>query len=312
MERLVNIEPDDSKEKEALILKHEYPFRLATFQDVHIGSQMALWHEDIMDRYGNRIVPNEGQKILWSYLEHYIGVLKKLKIKVLLCPGDMIAGTNPKEYGRYMLPIDLNSQVEACAWIINYIAERVPSLEQVMLWRGTPYHGSRDVELIEMLETILYKDYGIQATYNGPYSYLVFERDGKKKVFWIGHPATEAVVYPETAMGRDIMFFQQKYGEGKLPKVDLIIRAHKHEYIELHKASMREILLPCWQFFVPFDRAVKWYPKYQPDIGGVTILLDEELRIRPWHWIYPNIVDPLRFIKIKADGKVFLTRLGRA
>jgi hypothetical protein len=82
----------------------------------------------------------------------------------------------------------------------------------------------------------------------------------------------------------------------------MIIRAHKHEFIELHKSSIRYMVLPCWQFYVPYDKAVEWYSKWQPDIGGAILLADEEMRLRPLHFVYPNIVDPEKYITFQSKN----------
>ena len=89
----------------------------------------------------------------------------------------------------------------------------------------------------------------------------------------------------------------------------MIIRAHKHTFIEVHKGSIRALQLPCWQFFVPYDTAMKNYARWQPDIGGVVMLFDEELRTTVWHFLYDNIQDPTRFLTIKAPYGVESTCL---
>jgi len=100
------------------------------------------------------------------------------------------------------------------------------------------------------------------------------------------------------------MLYQEAVTQNKLPPVDIIIRAHKHQFIEVHKPSIRALQLPCWQFAVPYEGALQNYAKWQPDIGGVIMLFDHKLRITIWHFIYPNIIDPMRFINISNKYEV--------
>jgi len=290
-----------------LELTDAYPFRIAFMSDFHIGAEHGIFPKGYKDPYGREINLNGGQKILWNYLQEFIEVMKKYKINTLILLGDLIAGKNRKEGGVYIMNVDEEIQKDACAYLIAYICEQIPSIQRVLMFRGTPYHGSRDTAIEESITGILAK-YGVNAEYLGEYSYLTLQYGAHKKVLWIAHPATGATVYPETVLGRDIGQFLQAYGMGKIPKVDMIIRAHRHEYMELHKSAIRYIILPCWQFYVPYDKAVKWYAKWQPDIGGVILLADEKCRLRPWHFIYPNIVNPQRFLTLRHERALGLNK----
>jgi hypothetical protein len=267
-----------------LKLSHDYPFRIGFISDLHVGAEHGLFPKDFSDRYERPIALNGGQETLWTYFNDYIDQLNKYKINTLIILGDLIAGKNYKEQGLYMMMVDLETQKDACAFLINYVCKKVPSIEKVLLFRGTPYHTSRDTSIEESIAEKLGSKYGITAKYMGEFSYITLKYGKFKKVIWLAHPATGATVYPETVLGRDIGQFLQAHAMGKLPKVDMIIRAHRHEYMELHKSTIRYMILPCWQFYVPYDKAVKWYAKWQPDIGGAILLADNQIRLRPWHF----------------------------
>lgn len=281
---------------------NSYPFRMALMSDLHVGAQHGLFPIDYVDtRTGQPYLLNEGQKVLWKYLQDYIGYLKQYKVNTLIILGDLIGGQNWAERGAYMMMTDMTIQLRACASLIAYICKKISTIEKVYLFKGTPYHGSKDLSAEEQVANDLKGNYGIDAEYLGEYAYLTLKFGKYKKVLWLAHPATGATCYPETVLGRDIGHFLQAFATGKLPKVDMIIRAHRHEYMELHKSTIRYMILPCWQFFVPYDKAVKWYSKWQPDIGAAILLADEKLRLRPWHYVYPNLVHPRRFITLKHE-----------
>jgi UDP-2,3-diacylglucosamine pyrophosphatase LpxH len=279
-----------------------YPFRIGLISDLHIGAQHGIFPPDFSDAYGLGYKLNGGQIKLWEYLNQFIGKLKEFKINTLIVLGDVIAGKNVKELGTYIIGTDLKMQKDAAVEVLGYICKNVPTIQKVILLRGTPYHGARDMPVEEAVADGLTIKYKVNASYAGEYMFLDLKYNGKKKTLWLAHPATGASVYPETTLGRDIGMFLQAYATGKLPKVDMIIRAHRHEFIELHKSSIRYMVLPCWQFYVPYDKAVEWYSKWQPDIGGAILLADDEMRLRPLHFVYPNIVDPEKYITFNSKN----------
>ena len=284
-----------------LTLTHTYPFRIGLMSDIHIGAVHSIFPKGFKDPYGAPYGLNPEQEKLWEYFEDFLTQLNKCKINTLIILGDLIAGKNRIEGGVYMMNVDLEIQKKACVFFIQHITETVPSIEKILIFRGTPYHGARESSIEESITDKL-KSEGINAKFMGEYSYLKLQHNGYEKVLWLAHPATGATIYPEMAMGRDIGHFLQAYAEGKLPKVDMIIRAHKHEFMELHKSTIRYMILPCWQCYVPYDQAVKWYSKWQPDIGGAILLADDHLRLRPWHFTYPNIVTSKRIRKLTQAG----------
>jgi len=295
-------------------LHHVYPFRIGFISDLHIGAQHGIFPPDFKDEFGTRYDINEGQKILWKYFDEYIAKLNEFKINVLVILGDLIGGKNVKELGTYMMNVDLNGQqIPAAVKTLEYLCKKVPSIEKIIIMRGTPYHGARDTSVEDAISDKLYRALKgrIDVECRGEYTYLSLEYKGFKKVIWMAHPATGATVYPETTLGRDIGWFLQASAQGKLPQVDMIIRAHRHEFMELHKSSIRYMILPCWQFYVPYDKAVMNYSKWQPDIGGAILLADEECRLRPFHFTYPNIVNPERFLTFNSKYGVQEKRLSK-
>lgn len=295
-------------DSELLALVQYYPFRIGLMSDLHVGAQHGLFPVG----FGEKL--NGGQKALWRYLKKFIGEMNKCKVNVLVFLGDILGGQNWKERGTYMMRTELEWQSDACAFLINYICEKVPTIKQVLFFKGTPYHGSRDVSVENMVAGKLSQKYQFgtegkpKAIYLGEYAYITLKYGKYKKLLWLAHPATSASVYPETVLGRDIGQFLQAFAMKKIPKVDMIIRAHRHEYMELHKSTIRYMVLPCWQFYVPYDKAVKWYSKWQPDIGGAILLADDQIRLRPWHFTYPNLVNPKRFLTLKVKvGKKCLS-----
>jgi hypothetical protein len=288
-----------------LEVKKVYPIRVGFLNDIHVGSQFGLFPEGGWTTgYGGRLEANEGQKIIIGYLNDYAEKCNENKVNHLWIPGDLICGSNYKEAGTYVNQIELEEQKEMAARVIADFCAKVPTIERIFIWRSTGYHGSRDSSVDLSVARILKSKYGLPVEYKGEYSIIDLVYNEYRKKIFITHPTSNATMYPEQAMGKDMLLWEEAVGKGKLPHIDVIIRAHKHNFLEVHKATIRAIQLACWQFFVPYDGAMKNFARWQPDVGSVILLFDEKLRMTTFHYIYDNILEPRRFIEVNAPAGV--------
>ena len=289
----------------------QYPYRICFLNDIHVGGQFGLFPEEHTDHYGVTYRPNGGQKILREYMKDYAKQCKEFKSNILFIPGDVLTGQNSKEGGKFVINIELDEQVAAAAKVIAEFVKLVGTIELIYIWKSTGYHGSRDMSVDEAVARKLVADYGLPVEFRGEYSFVDLEYKGLHKKLFITHTASGATMYPEQAMGKDMMLWQEAVGQKKLPEVHMIIRAHKHFFAEVHKSTIRSLQLPCWQFHVPYDKAIQNFARWQPDIGGVVMLFDEKMRTHVLHFLYPNVQSPERFLNIKHKSGVkraFLSR----
>ena len=90
-----------------ITVQRVYPFRIAILNDLHVGSQFALTPKNgWKDHYGTTIVPNEGQVKLYDYLTEFAAVCNEQQTSMLWIPGDVVAGQNPRESGKFIYAID--------------------------------------------------------------------------------------------------------------------------------------------------------------------------------------------------------------
>jgi len=280
-------------------LSLNYPFRIAVFSDLHAGSQYGLFPGDFFKtRFGSGLTPNEGQKILWEYFLDYSEVCKKYKPNMLIVLGDLIAGQNKKNAGGYLLNVDLEEQCDMATLILSWFLSRNNTVKETVILQSTPYHDSIDMSADERVALNL-KDAGFNTKYIGEWSYIDLEYNNITKRIFASHHSNRSTTYPATAINKDILFFSSNAGNNKLPKVDIILRAHNHNYVELRDGDIVGIQLPAWQFFVPYDKAVKSFPMFQPDIGGLMLLFDEDMELNIKTFMYPNFVNPARFLKYR-------------
>lgn len=297
---------------EPLVIERNYPFRIAIVNDIHAGSQYALFPGDEhRTRYGSGLTPNKKQKVLWSYFMDFAEECRDNKANILWIPGDIIMGQNRIEKGKFSVNIELGEQCMIAVEIIETFCEMVPTIQEVWLWQSTGYHGSLDSSVEEYVTSKLNERGMVNAKYFGEYSYVSLQHNGYEKTIFITHHASSATMYPEQAMGKDMMLWQEGVAKGKLPPVDIIIRAHKHFYAEVHKPTIRSIQLPCWQFLVPYSGSIKNFARWQPDVGGVILTFDHKMRTHTWPFIYPNFVDPSEYVTAIKPKGVRMTSLSR-
>jgi len=259
-----------------------YPVRIGGIGDLHVGSLFAIACEG----FGWEL--NESQKKLLEYWKEYAMECIANKITQLWIVGDLISGNDRRNHGKYNFTDNLDTQTEMAAKLIIDFVHAVKSIETVIIWGGTPYHTSEDITVEKMIVDKLRAE-GINAVCEGEYSYITIKyKDFIKRIF-VTH-SVRGTSHPETALGMNMREWQEKVAQGKLPPVDMQVSAHKHEFVEVHKASIRAVQLPCWQLFVPYDSALKYFARYQPDIGGTIILFDDKLRTMPWHFTYPSFL----------------------
>jgi len=290
----------------------EYPFRMAWLSDIHAGAQYAIATRNITLPGGIVARGNWAQQTMMDYFEAFAKEAKDNDITHLMIVGDLIAGQNRKDANRFLITTDLPTQIQIATDLICKFLRMVPTIQEVYIWKGTDYHEIYGLPAGEYIATKVQEKMKISTKYMGNYSWIELQyKDHSKKLF-ISHHASGGTVYPESAIARDLQGFLKAWGAERLPiKPDIIVRAHNHSFIGIHEHNIRAIQLPCWQFFVPYDNAMKRYPYWQPDIGGVITLFDHKLRTTAWPFTYPNIIDPQSYLKLTKIYGVTGKRLGK-
>jgi len=207
---------------ESLEIKKNYPFRIGLTSDLQTGCQYGLAPKTYTDKDGvlHTVDLNNGQKQLLKDWNKFADECNENKINYLWIPGDLIGGQNPIERGKYMMDIDLTTQVNMAVQLIEDFVKKVPSIKEVWIWRGTPYHGSRDMSIEESVSDKL-NNRGVKSKYHSEYSFITLEYNNRQKHIFITHPAADASLYPEAAIGRNLRLYQEKMAQGKLPPIHM-------------------------------------------------------------------------------------------
>lgn len=255
----------------------EYPKRaIALVADTHVGSRYALFPKKFYsEQEGNELRLNKGQRRLLKYWNSFLETCDEFEVDSVILDGDMMNAVNRREFGRYQMTTNLEEQIAATVELCEPLCRD----RSTYVFDGTGYHESLDSRMHKHLADKL------GGKHMGGLANLKFS--GRR--FNITHGTSAAFVYRAGRMERDAYF--QKWAEalGKVPKVDVLVKAHWHQFFHIHANQQHIIQIPCWQGFVPWDKALGNYARYQPDIGGIIVTLDEQARIRVLHFLYPVV-----------------------
>lgn len=273
-------------------LTAEYQKIILGISDLHCGHRYGLFPDNFELDEGNIIKINSGQRQLLEYWQNMIVKIREYKVDTVYIVGDVFAGSDPFERGIQLLTTNEDEQVRAAADLLEPVCQgRV-----TRIWSGTMAHENRTVKLHRYLVREL-QVRGHNCHFESFITNMRVCKEPKSRVWNIAHETTGAVVYPESAMARDRMFLMQSQALGKLPKdISMIIRAHRHKYTHIDSEGIHTVVLPCWVMWYPYKANIRYYTKFQPDIGFVLFTIDTEARQRVIPFLYPtpHLVDRVK------------------
>ena len=240
--------------------------------DMHVGSAFAVFPPDFKTEKGNPIHMNPGQEKIYAYWLKGRKILNDWNVDTIILIGDLIQGLHWKRAGMFNILPELDEQKRATDILLKPICKD----REVIGVSGTKYHDARDIELEkDIIKELKGKYYGYVI--NGDVT-------GTKRTMNIMHGKSKALVYRETSASRETLFFKEAEALEKLFKCDILLRAHNHFFLHIHRLKSHYILNPCWQALVPDDYTMANYAKWQPDIGFSIITIDYEDRINVMHF----------------------------
>jgi len=259
---------------------------VALVSDLHVGSRFAICGPVWLDKEGGNIgaARNEGQKRIYEHWKFYLRMCNKWNVDTVLLLGDLISGTNFYERGIQQMTTDLDEQKRHAIDLLVPLCKN----RKVFAVSGSTYHESTDTRV----------HYDIAEALGGTFlgSIANLKLKGTNRTLNVAHGASGAWVYRTMIMSRDALHLLEAMQLGKVPKVDMIIRGHWHQFIHIHREKIHILQIPGWQAFVPWRGALRSYGKFQPDIGGVILFVDKEDRMIVLPFTMkdiPHIGDPL-------------------
>jgi len=157
--------------------------------------------------------------------------------------------------------------------IAGYVDLMKPNLKgrQFGIVSGSSYHESTEFQVSRAIAEKL------KGSFLGYIKNIKVENTSR--TLNIAHNAGYPQVYLSTILDREMLF--QKVAESikKIPKVDILVRAHVHLSLYIHQEGGHIIFAPCWKIFEGMPLTTKLYPRKIPSIGGVIISFDMDDKI---------------------------------
>lgn len=257
---------------------------IAALSDLHIFSRYALLPPEITTVQGNKMSASPGQLMIWNHYLEYAKACDRDQVDTILVVGDTIHGQNFIERGSMLISPELNEQIDVGVQVLDLLVNPGGGLpkRKLIMFGGSGYHKSTKGHDPE--KHICDRLGGI---WKGMVANLQFAPC--KKVFNILHGESASYIYREMMIGRELMFIKFAEATSKIPKIDVMVRGHWHNFIYLHEKDLHAVQLPCWMGFEPNKIYLKSYGKMQPDIGGCIFYLDDCDRLRVWHFTMDQI-----------------------
>ena len=265
--------------------------------DMHTLSRTGLLPDNSFNEDGKdlALLRNQGQKIIWRGWKKFIDMCNYWKVDTIINGADACAGLNYKEGGRDVMNTNLDVQTDAA---IEALAPLVKDRVYHAI-NGSTYHESRDMKIHRAIAKRLESEHG--ATKSHFHEFMAnIKLIGTNKLLNLAHKASNAMIYPVTALDRESFFMKIATAEQKLPHADYIVRAHLHHYFHYDTPTQHIIQLPCWQGWYPIKGSARLYGR-QPDIGGVIMFIDNKNRTTVHHYLLkdfglpqPHVLDFLK------------------
>lgn len=257
--------------------------------DTHVGSKYSVFPPNYITEQGNTLLLNKAQAQLYEYWQDMVRVCKDLKVDTIIHFGDHIEGSNRKELGRFLLANEQEDQKEA----VSILMEPLVSGRNYYSVTGSGYHHSLDTDVTEHIAEKLKNKCKTVTNFGGVVNMKI---EGTGRVLHASHGEGGAMLYRTMLMDREGLYHLAGQAEDKIIKADIIAHGHLHFFVHIHLRNQHLIQVPCWKMFTPDRIHLKLYPKMQPDIGFVIVIIDTENRINIWDYKYksPKIDDVLK------------------
>ncbi len=252
--------------------------KLAVVSDLQCGSIFGMLPPNFITSEGIPKLQNAGQKYLWECWIDYADRLKEFKPDAIIVNGDLIDGPQRKQESTELsLPL-LFDQTEAAEMCLRVLQKRRPDMKWYFV-QGTEYHVGRaamhEEQIAKAMGAIKYPSLG-----SGVYVREVLWLDVDGVIIEASHHVSVTQgFYRLTALDREMQWsaMAAKDNSKGVPKADLLIRSHVHNFQAAEHASKQGAVTPCWQLQTRFMRKASVY-RLMPDIGGIFIEIDGEAK----------------------------------
>ena len=236
--------------------------------DNHVGSWMAVSTLNPILSNGEEIKPSKVMKVLNAVWYDVADSLHMPKPNLMVCNGEPIDGSNPKQQGQQSWTSDYEDQMQDYMKLMKAFHYR-----QLLFTRGSGYHtttGATNYEevLANRMNAIKYKAHGGGGATD---YYANVEVNGK--IFNFSHHIgfSKGLQTRAAALSREMA--NMHYEKDKIGNVDAIIRNHVHYFWHNEGVHTHGIIVPAWKY--PDGHLFRGgVAGTTPDIGMVEIIVE--------------------------------------
>lgn len=260
---------------------------LVVVSDLHVGCQLALIRPEgaRLDNDG-QYRPSRLQKKLWAWWEEFWGAFVPLATKgepyAVVINGDVLDGVHHNSTTQWSL--NLTDQAVMARAILAPVVAGCEG--RFYMIRGTEAHVGKSAQEEERLA----RELGAVASRDGQFArYELWKLIGEGRLVHLLHHVgtTGSQAYEATAVHKELVESITEAGRWERRFPDVIVRSHRHRYIETVIPTARgrafACVTPAWQLKTPFAWRIPGARLSEPQVGGVVVRYHkEELFVRPW------------------------------
>lgn len=248
--------------------------KIAVVSDLQCGSIFGMLPLNFLTSEGIPKLQNAGQAYLWDCWIDFTDRAKAFNPDAIIFNGDANDGRQRKSEGAELSLNLIADQVRAAVECLKVLKRKCPRAKWYFT-RGTAYHvgvaGQDEEEIAKALGAERYPSVG-----TGIYVREVLWLDVEGVVIEASHHiGVSQGFYRLTQLDKEMQWsaMAAKDNTKGVPKADLLIRSHVHNFQHAEHASKQGLVTPCWQLQTTFMRKNSVY-RMVPDIGGVFIEVD--------------------------------------
>lgn len=254
--------------------------RGAVVSDLQCGSLFGMLPPNFITAEGIPKPQNVGQRYLWECWIDWCDQAGKFKPDFIINNADNVDGRQRKSEGSELSLNLISDQIRAAVACLQVLKKRCPNAKWYFT-RGTAYHvghaGEAEEEVAKALNAEKYWSVG-----TGVYVREILWLDVEGVIIEAAHHiGVSQGFYRLTQLDKEMQWsaMAAKDNTKGVPKADLLIRSHVHNFQHAEHASKQGLVTPCWQLQTTFMRKNSTY-RMLPDIGGVFIEVDGEQKKR--------------------------------
>lgn len=247
---------------------------IVVISDTHVGSTLALSCRHKLDD-GGFYEPSKLQQKLWELWSDFWGFIKteiKNEPFVLVHNGDIIDGQN-KGRTTALDTFNLTVQARLATEILGPHTKRAHRYFQI---RGTEAHAGIAAQDEEAIACSL----GAEKDEHGNYArWELWMKFGKHEMIHFAHhiSSTVSTAYESSAPMREMVAAFTESGQHKLRPPSVLVRSHRHRYIQINAPGGLIVTTPAWQLKTPYVHRMDRLRA--PQFGGLLLRLDSQDKI---------------------------------